>query len=79
MGSQFERRELRILLALVREALATCVDMLEGAEGPLLMEVNASPGLEGIEKATGVDIAGEIIGFLERHARHGETGTKGKG
>ncbi len=41
------------------------VDMLEGNEGPQIMEVNSSPGLEGIEKATGVDIAGKIIQYLE--------------
>ena len=37
------------------------VDMLEGAEGPLVMEVNSSPGLEGIERATQLDVAGAII------------------
>ena len=41
------------------------VDMLEGKEGPVLMEVNSSPGLEGIEAATGVDVAGEIISLIE--------------
>ena len=55
------------------------VDMLRSRRGPLVMEVNSSPGLEGIEKSTGADIAGEIIMFLERHARHGATATKGKG
>ncbi len=40
------------------------VDMLEGDEGPLVMEVNSSPGLEGIEKATGLDIAGSIIDYI---------------
>jgi ribosomal protein S6--L-glutamate ligase len=41
------------------------VDMLPSAEGPQLMEVNSSPGLEGIERATGVDVAGAIIEDLE--------------
>jgi len=41
------------------------VDMLEGADGPQIMEVNSSPGLEGIESATGIDIAGEIIEMIE--------------
>ncbi|MDJ0853147.1 MAG: 30S ribosomal protein S6--L-glutamate ligase [Myxococcota bacterium] len=41
------------------------VDLLEGAEGPVLMEVNSSPGLEGIEAATGVDVAGEIVRLIE--------------
>ncbi len=41
------------------------VDMLEGSEGPVLMEVNSSPGLEGIEAATGVDVAGEVVRLIE--------------
>lgn len=41
------------------------VDMLEGARGPQIMEVNSSPGLEGIEGATGVDVADEIIKYIE--------------
>jgi ribosomal protein S6--L-glutamate ligase len=42
------------------------VDMLESKEGPMIMEVNSSPGLEGIEKATGVDVAEAVIEHLER-------------
>ena len=38
--------------------------MLEGKDGPQIMEVNSSPGLEGIEVATGLDIAGEVIDFI---------------
>ena len=44
------------------------VDMLQSERGPLVIEVNSSPGLEGIEKATGHDIAGEIVRFVERNA-----------
>ncbi|HAY13007.1 MAG TPA: RimK family alpha-L-glutamate ligase [Fimbriimonadaceae bacterium] len=40
------------------------VDMLEGADGPQIIEVNSSPGLEGIEKATGKDIAGIIVDYI---------------
>lgn len=40
------------------------VDMLEGKDGPLVMEVNSSPGLEGIESATGLDVAGAIIDYI---------------
>ncbi len=40
------------------------VDMLEGGSGPLVMEVNSSPGLEGIETATGLDIAGAIVDYM---------------
>src|SRR3954452_9278550 len=41
------------------------VDMLEGNDGPLVMEVNSSPGLEGIETATGLDVAGAIVDFID--------------
>ncbi len=44
------------------------VDLLRSDRGPLVLEVNSSPGLEGVESATGVDVAGEIIDFLENHA-----------
>lgn len=47
------------------------VDILRAHRGPLVMEVNASPGLEGIEKTTGVDIAGKMIQWIERHATPG--------
>ncbi len=40
------------------------VDMLEGNDGPLVMEVNSSPGIEGIERATGLDVAGSIIDYI---------------
>jgi ribosomal protein S6--L-glutamate ligase len=43
------------------------VDMLQSKEGPMVLEVNASPGLEGIETTTGVDIAKQIIEFVERN------------
>jgi ribosomal protein S6--L-glutamate ligase len=43
------------------------VDMLQSARGPLILEVNSSPGLQGIEKATGRDIAGAIIEFVQSH------------
>jgi len=55
------------------------VDMLRSSHGPVVIEVNSSPGLEGIEKATGVDVASTIIRFVERHAKPGRTRTKGKG
>jgi ribosomal protein S6--L-glutamate ligase len=48
------------------------VDMLETSQGPAVMEVNSSPGLEGIEKATEVDVASEIISFCEERARFPE-------
>ncbi|HET6244583.1 MAG: 30S ribosomal protein S6--L-glutamate ligase [Bacteroidetes bacterium] len=45
------------------------VDMLQSSRGPLILEVNSSPGLEGIEHATGINIAGKIIEFVERNAK----------
>ncbi len=53
------------------------VDILRAERGPVVMEVNSSPGLEGIETATGKDIAGNIIQFIEKNAKKGKTGTKG--
>src|SRR5262249_28801758 len=44
------------------------VDLIESAEGPMVMEVNSSPGLEGVQKATGVDVAAAIIEHIEREA-----------
>ena len=44
------------------------VDMLRSKRGPLILEVNASPGLEGIETTTRIDIAGKIISFIERNS-----------
>lgn len=48
------------------------VDMLEGAKGPQIMEVNSSPGLEGIEGATGLDIAGEVIDYIASQVKFPE-------
>ncbi|MFT4585763.1 MAG: ribosomal protein S6--L-glutamate ligase [Gammaproteobacteria bacterium] len=53
------------------------VDLLRSNDGPVVMEVNSSPGLEGIEKATGIDVASKIIEFIEKNAKHGRTQTKG--
>jgi ribosomal protein S6--L-glutamate ligase len=53
--------------------------MLRANHGAVIMEVNSSPGLEGVEKATGIDIAGTVIEFLEKEARPGKTRTRGKG
>jgi ribosomal protein S6--L-glutamate ligase len=49
------------------------VDLLRSNHGPVVMEVNSSPGLEGIENATGVDVAGKIIDFLQKNAASGKT------
>lgn len=55
------------------------VDLLRSNHGPVVMEVNSSPGLEGIENATGKDIAGMVIEYIEKNAKPGNTKTKGQG
>jgi len=45
------------------------VDMLPSKRGPMIIEVNSSPGLEGIEEATNIDIAGKIIQYLEKNVK----------
>jgi len=55
------------------------VDILRSERGPLVMEVNSSPGLEGIEAASGKDVAGMIIEFLEKNAKPHRTRTRGRG
>ena len=55
------------------------VDMLRSSRGPVLIEVNSTPGLQGIEQSTGIDIAERIIAFLETHAKSMPAGTQGLG
>ncbi|MCG8595617.1 MAG: 30S ribosomal protein S6--L-glutamate ligase [Kiloniellales bacterium] len=55
------------------------VDLLRSNHGPVVMEVNSSPGLEGIEKTTGKDIAGRIVEFIEQNAKPNKTKTRGRG
>lgn len=55
------------------------VDILRSNHGPLVLEVNSSPGLQGIEESSNKDVAGMIIEFLEKNAKLGKTRTKGRG
>lgn len=55
------------------------VDILQSNNGPVVMEVNSSPGLEGIESATDKDVAGLIFDFIEATAQPNKNKTKGKG
>jgi ribosomal protein S6--L-glutamate ligase len=55
------------------------VDLLRSNHGPVVMEVNSSPGLQGIETATNKDVAGLIIEFIEKNAKPNRTRTRGKG
>jgi ribosomal protein S6--L-glutamate ligase len=61
-----EYRETAVRSAQIMGLRVAGVDMLEGADGPQVMEVNSSPGLEGIETSTQLDVAGAIIDYLER-------------
>lgn len=55
------------------------VDILQSKNGPVVMEVNSSPGLEGIEKATGKDVANMIFECIEKNAKPNANRTRGKG
>jgi ribosomal protein S6--L-glutamate ligase len=62
------QRSMAIRAAKTMELNVAGVDLIQSSEGPLVIEVNSSPGLEGIETASGVDVAGEIIEFIENNA-----------
>jgi ribosomal protein S6--L-glutamate ligase len=62
LAPEYERTA--ILAAQIMGLTVAGVDMLEGEDGPKIVEVNSSPGLEGIEEATGVDVAGAIVDHL---------------
>ncbi|HKJ83675.1 MAG TPA: 30S ribosomal protein S6--L-glutamate ligase, partial [Mariprofundaceae bacterium] len=74
-----EERSTAIRTAKIMGLNVAGVDLLRSNHGPVVMEVNSSPGLQGIEEATGKDIAGMIITFIEKHAKKGRTRTRGKG
>jgi ribosomal protein S6--L-glutamate ligase len=74
-----EERSTAIRAAKVMGLNVAGVDILRANHGPVIMEVNSSPGLEGIEAATGKDVAGQIIEFIEAKAKSGSTKTKGQG
>jgi ribosomal protein S6--L-glutamate ligase len=63
LDPEFERTALHA--AQIMGLRVAGVDMLEGRDGPKVMEINSSPGLEGIENATGIDVAGSIIELIE--------------
>lgn len=74
-----EERSTAVRAAKITGLNVAGVDLLRSNHGPVVMEVNSSPGLEGIEGATGKDIAGQIIGFIEGHSKRGKTRTRGGG
>lgn len=68
-----EERQTAVRAAKVLRLNVAGVDLLRSNHGPVVMEVNSSPGLEGIEGSTEKDVAGSIIEFLEKHAKPGKT------
>ncbi len=68
-----EERSTAVRAAKIMGLKVAGVDLLRSNHGPVVMEVNSSPGLEGIENATGVDVAGKIIEFIEKNAARGKT------
>ena len=74
-----EERSTAVRAARIMGLNVAGVDLLRANHGPVVMEVNSSPGLEGIEAATGKDVAAMIVAFIEKHARPGRTRTRGKG
>jgi ribosomal protein S6--L-glutamate ligase len=64
-----EERHVAILAAKAVGLGVAGVDMLQSERGPLVLEVNSSPGLEGIEKTTHTDIAGKIIQYIEKNVK----------
>jgi ribosomal protein S6--L-glutamate ligase len=74
-----EERSIAVRAAQTMGLNVAGVDLLRSSHGSLVMEVNSSPGLEGIEGCTGKDIAGMMIAFIEKTAAQGKTRTRGRG
>jgi ribosomal protein S6--L-glutamate ligase len=74
-----EERSTAVRAAKIMGLNVAGVDLLRSNHGPVVMEVNSSPGLEGIENTTGKDIASMIIEYIEKNSKFGKTATKGQG
>jgi len=74
-----EERSTAVRSAKIMGLRVAGVDMLRSNHGPVVMEVNSSPGLEGIEAASGMDVAGAIIEYIEKRAERGKTKDRIKG
>ncbi|MES1928189.1 S6 modification enzyme RimK [Salinisphaera dokdonensis CL-ES53] len=74
-----EERSTAVRAAKIMGLNVAGVDLLRSNHGPVVMEVNSSPGLEGIETATTKDVAGQIISFIETYSKRGKTRTRGGG
>ncbi|NEO86283.1 MAG: 30S ribosomal protein S6--L-glutamate ligase [Spirulina sp. SIO3F2] len=71
-----EERETAIRSAQAMGLQVAGVDLLRSNNGPVVMEVNSSPGLEGIERSTEIDVAGRIIEFVAKAAKQGRSGDR---
>jgi ribosomal protein S6--L-glutamate ligase len=74
-----EYRKAAVAAARRMDLAVAGVDMLASEEGPMILEVNSSPGLEGIERSSGVDVADAIIDHVERNARRNKHRHPGRG
>ncbi len=74
-----EERSTAVRAAKIMGLNVAGVDILRANHGPVVMEVNSSPGMRGIETATGIDVAKMIIEFIEKNAKPGKTQTRGRG
>ncbi|HVM40122.1 MAG TPA: 30S ribosomal protein S6--L-glutamate ligase [Acidimicrobiia bacterium] len=74
-----EERAMAVRSARILGLNVAGVDLLRSNHGPVVIEVNSSPGLEGVETATGVDVAGKIVEFIEKTAAPGKTRDRVKG
>ena len=74
-----EERSIAVRAARIMGLTVAGVDLLRSNHGPVVIEVNSSPGLQGIESATGKDVAGMMIDFIEKSCKPGKTKTRGKG
>lgn len=74
-----EERKTAVAAAKIMGLNVAGVDIMRSNRGSLVVEVNSSPGLEGIEAATGKNVAGMIIEYIEKNSKAGKTKTRGKG
>lgn len=74
-----EERSTAVRAAKIMGLNVAGVDILRANHGPVVMEVNSSPGLEGIEAATGINVGGKIIDWIEKNCSKSSTRTRGKG
>jgi len=74
-----EERSIAVRAARTLGLNVSGVDLLQSNHGPVVMEVNSSPGLEGVEGATKVDVAGKMIEFLEKNAAPNKTRDRVRG